>query len=219
MNWEALDDPALVLPRVLDVHGTFLRLGFTGHTRRGTNFYWKFVPLFGGGIPGQYSARHISHVHLTLTAIDDSYVRLQASYGYPERYRKKDKIILGFKPLTSHISQKNLSVYPDHYLRNAEKLIRELIDCIQNRQLVCSMQVDTAQGIENSKLEPYVALAYAVDQTIDCDFIVSQCDWWIKPPSDSPPDPIQTSAPASRYSRLPNFRPPRNVFHHVRRPV
>jgi hypothetical protein len=220
VNWEALDEPALVLPRVMDVHGTLLRLGFTGQSQQGNDFYWQFVPLFGGGIPAQFHARRISHVRLALSPNDAfNHVNLNASYGYPERYRKKNKIIIDFKRLSNHTSHRSLLLHDDRDLRSVEKLLLKLIDCIQNRVLVCTMQVDTADGVDIKHLEPHEAIVYAVEQEIECDFSRTSDDdvWWIPPPTPDPP-PIECT-PVNKYSRLPNFDRRRDVLRHVRRPV
>jgi len=227
MNWESLDDPALVLPRVGDVHGTLSRLGFTGYTAKGMQFYRQFVPLFDGGVRAQFVSRNISHVSIVIVLTDDEQLhgKVWIKYGYPERYRKGKKIIEGFKPLISEETYLTVDFHPDPQLREAEKSFAFVIDCLKTKRIDTSWDVDSDSGITKKEFPPWEAVVLAVQQTLACKSRV-RCtgEWWIDPePRESQPEldtlNLRRIQPAGKYARLPNFDRRRDIRRLVRRPV
>jgi len=225
MSFEALDDPALVLPRVMDVHGTLLRLGFKGFTaKRRINFYRQFVPLFDGGVQAQFVARRISHVSLVLMLNDEGdgrsseTGRLWATYGYPERYPKRNKIIESFKKMLSEDTHVSVSFGRDKDLREFEKTISVLVENLKTKRVDCKLDVDSAEGVVVQTIPEYEALVSAVQQTLCSERVRDTGEWWIMPEYERT-DPPPRVIPVNKYSRLPNFDRRRVIRSNVRRPV
>lgn len=221
MNWEALDDPAVVVPRVMDVNGTLLRLGFKGHTIRGTNFYRLFVALYRPIAPPVYQRRQISHVEFTALMSDDDTIRVYTTYGYPERYRKKLKIVEGFKKLLSDTTSVSISLYQhDERLRELEKTLALLITNLRAKIVDCTVERDSEYGLVKHNLPEHEALVSAVQQMLCSSRARDEDEWFIYDPGD--PAPRERSSritPINKYSRLPNFDRRLAVRRHVRRPV
>ena len=183
MNWEALDDPAVVMPRVGDVHGTLTRMGFTGYTAKGMQYYRQFVPLFEGGVRAQFVSRKISHVSIVILLSDDYALhgKVWMKYGYPERYPRGNKIIEGFKPLISEETFLTVDFHPDRCLREAEKSFVYLIDCIKTKRIDMTVEVDSEHGTVKKEIPPWEAVVCAVRQTLSNKARV-RCtgEWWIE---------------------------------------
>lgn len=229
MNWEALDDPALVVPRVLDVHGTFLRLGFSFFMSKGVPFYRYFVPLFEGGVKAQFSNRNISHVSISVVPNkEQEHADIQIKYGYPVRYRKKDKIILDFKILTSTGTTFaiHVSLYPDEELRRTEKVLQALIENLKTKQVRLTKEVDSEEGIIQQEVLPCEALVSAVESAFS-DFATNiwttndkDKNWWFDYDCDPKTEDKRLSQPDKFLpTRLPNLDRRRDIFRHIRRPV
>lgn len=227
MSFEALDDPALVMPRVGDVHGTLLRLGFTGYTAKRVSFYRQFVPLFDGGVKAQFVARNISHVSMVIM-LDEAgeHGRCWIKYGYPERYPHGKHIVYGFKPLTSEETYLTVNLYPDRELREFEKTFVNVIERLKTQRIDMTMDMDSENGVEKHEIPPWEAVIYAVQQTLCSKRVRMTGEWFI----ESEPAPIQPEIfieKTTKHSRLPNFdrsaRPRldrrRDVRRFVRRPV
>jgi hypothetical protein len=209
MSFESLDDPALVLPRVGDVHGTLLRLGFTGYTAKGMQFYRQFVPLFEGGVKAQFVSRNISHVSIVIVLTDDPAMhgKVWLKYGYPERYTRGKKIIEGFKPLSSEETYLTIDFHPDWALREAEKSLSFLIDSIKTKRIDMTMDADSEHGLVKKDIPPWEAVVYAVQQTLNSKGRI-RCtgEWWIEPePHEQQPDFEKLSLRRIGKGRLPNF--------------
>lgn len=226
MNYEALDDPALVMPRVGDVHGTLLRLGFTGYTAKRVSFYRQFVPIFEGGVKAQFVARHISHVSIVLMPDEEAHQgRVWIKYGYPERYPHGKHIVCGFKPLISEETYLTVNLYPDRELREFEKTFASVIDSIRNKQIDTTIECDSEEGLTTRQIPPWEAVVYAVQQNL-CNARCRMTGQWFIDPElhDQQPEVIEK---AGKYSRLPNFdrsaRPRldrrRDIRRFVRRPI
>lgn len=209
MSFEKLDDPALVLPRVGDVHGTLLRLGFTGYTAKGMQFYRQFVPLFEA-VPAQFVSRKISHVSIVILLKDDEALhgKVWMKYGYPERYPRGKKIIEGFKPLISEETYLTIDFHPDFALREAEKALGFLIESIKTKRIDMTMEVDSERGLTKKDIPPWEAVVYAVQQTLSNKSRV-RCsgEWWIEPePHPEQPDFDKLNLRRIRgQGRLPGF--------------
>lgn len=223
MNWEALDDPALVVPRVMDVRGTLIRLGFKPCSVRGSFFYRQFVPLLCA-VPVPLVSRSISHVELlVLPESDDSTLRVYASYGYPERYRKKLKIIEGFKKLLSEVTHFSVHLQTDRTLRELEKSLFTLMESLTSKRVDTKFDRDSKDGIVKTILPEHEALVLAVQQTL-CNRAraENENDWWITPAENEryyDPEPQQKIVFVNKHSRLPNFDRRRHLRGIVRRPV
>lgn len=204
MSFEALDDPALLMPRVQDVHGTLLRLGFTGYTAKRVSFYRQFVPLFDGGVKAQFVARNISHVSIVIM-LDEAgeHGRCWIKYGYPERYPHGKKIVYGFKPLTSEETYLTVNLYPDRELREFEKTFAMVIERIKTKRVDTRFEMDSKDGVVVEEVPPWQAVVYAVQQNLCSPRVRMTGDWWI----DDDPKPTQPEIieKATKYSRLPNF--------------
>jgi len=203
MSFEALDDPAVVLPRVGDVHGTLLRLGFAGYAAKGMSFYRQYVPLFEGGVKAQFVIRNISHVSIVIVLTDDPALhgKVWMKYGYPERYMRGKRLVDSFKPLISEETYLTIDFYPDWALREAEKSLSFLIESIKTKRIDMTMEVDG----QKKDIPPWEAVVYAVQQTLSSKSRM-RCsgEWWIEP-APHPPQPKLRIIEASKYSRLPNF--------------
>jgi|PlaIllAssembly_1097288.scaffolds.fasta_scaffold05832_2 hypothetical protein len=231
MSFEALDSPALLMPRVGDVHGTLLRLGFTGYNAKRVSFYRQFVPLFDGGVKAQFVSRNISHVSIVILLnereSDDHPVqgRCWIKYGYPERYPHGKHIVYGFKPLTSEETYLTVNLSPDRELREFEKTFATVIERIKTKRIDTRFEMDSADGVVIEEVPSWQAVVYAVQQSLCSPRVRMTGDWWI----DDDPKPKQPELieRATKYSRLPNFdrsaRPRldrrRDIRRFVRRPV
>lgn len=227
MNVDELDAPALVLPRVLDVHGTFLRLGFTGFAggKRQLEHYRLDVPLFNG-ITVPNTVRRISHVHfvIIMSHQDSTEGRIYAKYGYPERYPKGKKIILNFKPLLREETNERLNFSSDQRLMEFERMLRLLTFNLKNFPLDLNEVVDSAEGLVNRKQEETQALVGAVVGALCNPMQEDEVMTWFEisgEPKKASHERIPARAPNaySRQPRLPNFDRRRHVFRQVRRPV
>jgi hypothetical protein len=222
MSFEKLDDPALVLPRVGDVHGTFSRLGFAGHSAKRVQFYRQFVPLFDGGVPAQFVSRRISHISMVIL-LDDAQERgrLWIKYGYPERYRKGKKIIEGFKPLISEETYFTVNLHPDRELREFEKSMAHVIECVKTKRIDCDFDVDSETGVVKKTFPPWEAVVMAIQQTFASPRVRMTGDWWIGPEDNEkqPELDLRRVRPVGKYARLPNFDRRRDIRRLVRRPV
>ena len=74
LDIEELDTPELTLPRVLDIPGALLRLGFVRLTDTArSRFYRLLTPLYAGGLPTASSRpngrRRASHVCIDATPV------------------------------------------------------------------------------------------------------------------------------------------------------
>ena len=205
MSEEDWDDPAVVLPRVGDVDGTLRRLGFTGYTAKGLQFYRQYVPLFGGGVKAQFVNRNVSHISIVILFAekedDPVYGSMYAGkvwlkYGYPERERHRNKLVDVFKPLISRETHLTIDFYPDSALRAAEKSLRFLIEGLKTQQ------------IDTSSMPPWEAVVALVQQLLNNKSRM-RCtgQWWLweTPP---PPEPKLRIIKADKYSRVPNFYRP-----------
>lgn len=225
MSADDLDSPALVLPRVLDIHGTFLRLGFTGYAanRQCLEHYRMDVPLFNGGIVVTGSARRCSHVHfrIIMNSHDATEGRIHAKYGYPERYPKRKKIILSFKALLRDETHESLDFSSDQRLMAFENRMRLLVFNLKNFPLDLNETVDSEDGLverqkaEADALEGAVASAFYRNDKVDVN------TWFEINMEPEPKASYEWAAPRTpnRQSRLPNFDRRRHVLRHVRRPV
>jgi len=224
MSFESLDDPAIVLPRVLDVHGTFLRLGFKGFTaKRVANFYRQFVPLFDGGVQAQFVTRRISHVALALVLNPEdgfsySSGRLWATFGYPERYPKGGKIIESFKKLVSDELHSNFAFNQDRDLRSFEKMLSAMIHNLKTKGVDCQRDRDSAEGVVVVTLPGYEAVVSAVRQIIGSSRDADN-DFWFTADGTRFIAPSPKVIPVNKHSRLPNFDRRRDIRRLVRRPV
>lgn len=191
MSFEKLDDPAVVLPRVCDVHGTLTRLGFVGYKAKRVEFYRQFVPLFEGGVKAQFVSRNISHISIVILLQEDpaEHGRCWIKYGYPERYPKGKKIIEGFKPLISEETYVTVNLYPDRELREFEKSMAHVIECAKTKKIDTSWDVDSAEGVTKKELPPWEAVVLAIQQTLCSPRVRMTGDWWIDPePHEQQPD-------------------------------
>lgn len=227
MSFETLDDPALLMPRVGDVHGTLLRLGFTGYTAKRVSFYRQFVPLFDGGVKAQFVARNISHVSIVIMPDEASeHGRCWIKYGYPERYPHGKHIVYGFKPLTSEETYLTVNLYPDRELREFEKTFANVIERLKAQRIDMTMDMDSENGVEKHEIPPWEAVVYAVQQTLCSKRVRMTGEWFIESES-APVQPEVFVEKATKYSRLPNFdrsaRPRldrrRDIRRFVRRPL
>jgi len=218
------DDPAFVVPRVLDVHGTLLRLGFKDFpVKRKANLYRQFVPLFDGGVQAQFVNRRVSHVELVVELNpEDNWSsggtgHLWATFGYPERYPKGGKIIESFKKLVSDELHNNVAFNKDRDLLSFEKMLRTLIHNLKTQCVDCQRERDSAEGVIVETLPGYEAVVRAVRQIIGSSRKVDQAFWFTE---EVPPEvPSPKVIPVSKYSRLPNFDRRRVIRSNVRRPV
>ena len=236
MNWEALDDPALVVPRVLDVHGTLTRLGFVPRFKpHGVFcFYRQFVPLFRPIDPPpsvSSSRRHISHVDLivTLDTSGDDTSRIQACYGYPERYKKKLKLIESFVKLLDNVTSTNINFNrQDNRLREFEKMVGELVACLKTKVLDTAVELDSDTGLVKVAIPDYDALTQAVGHYLCVRLAHHKEDEWWSDASEAPVDPHysmigaksgRVSSRSPNLSRLPSHDRRRLIRNSVRRPV
>lgn len=230
MNWEALDDPALLVPRVLDVHGTLLRLGFHVCSIRSGVFYRQFVRLLRPVDPPIISTtrkRQISHVELVV-CFHDTTTRIYAAYGYPERYKKKLKLIEHFVKLLAEVTSSHIDMaLRDDRLREFEKNIKGLIECLTTKVIDCACERDSETGLVKFTMPEHEALVAAVQQTLCVGFAHKKDEWWTdeSDPQATEGYPLfgaksgRVSARSQNLSRLPNFDRRRDIRRSVRRPV
>lgn len=229
MNANDLDSPALVLPRVLDIHGTFLRLGFTGYAanRQCSEHYRLDVPLFNGGIVVNGSARRVSHVHfrIIMNGRDATEGYIYAKYGYPERYPKRKKIILSFKALLRDETHERLNFSSDQRLMAFEHALRLLVFNLKNFPLNLMETVDSAEGLAQRRQTEAEALVGAVSSGL-YHSDKEEAETWFEINYDDEPKSSRERGPSARHLlaqspklRLPNFDRRRHVMRHVRRPV
>lgn len=194
MNAEAiaaLDDPALTVPRVLDVHGTLTRLGFTYWPevkiarRYGQGaFYRLFVKLFHPVDPPIIQReRKISHAEFVATCNDEDDLMLRVSFGYPERYKKKLKIIENFQKMLSDSIHERISLHNhDDRLRNLEARLKQLIERLATKRVDCTVEKDSKTGLVTVTIPEHEALRQVVHNAIDCHSPSQpQQDWWLEP--------------------------------------
>jgi len=209
MSYEAIDDPVLLLPRVGDVHGTLQRLGFAGYTGKRMQYYRQFVPLFEGGVKAQFVSRNISHISIVILLDDlQEHGRLWVKYGYPERYAKGKKIIEGFKPLVSEETYFTINVHPDRELRETEKSLAFVINCVKTKRIDTSFEVDSEEGVIKKELPPWEAVVMAVQQTFASPRVRMTGEWFIEQVSEPQPDFEKLDLRRVRFAgkgRLPNF--------------
>lgn len=129
--------------------------------------------------------------------------RLWIKYGYPERYTKGNKIIEGFKPLISEETYFTVNFHPDRELREFEKSMAHVIECVKTKKIDTS-----AEGV-TKKVPPWKAVVMAIQQTFASPRVRMTGDWWLDPESMQPsPDDessrIRRILPASRHTRLSN---------------
>lgn len=195
----------MVLPRVGDVHGTLLRLGFTGYTAKRVSFYRQFVPLFEGGVKAQFVHRNISHVSMVIMLDEEQHAaRCWIKYGYPERYPHGKHIVYGFKPLTKEETYLTANVYPDRELREFEKTFANVIERLKTQRIDMTMDMDSENGVEKHEIPSWEAVVYAVQQTLCSKRVRMTGEWFV----ESEPAPVQPEIfieKAAKYSRLPNF--------------
>lgn len=226
MSYEALDSPKLLLPRVGDVHGTLLRLGFTGATRSKDQFYTQFVKLFEGGVKAPHAGRNISHISITITILAEDKLlghgphegRVWIHYGYPTLLRRKKKIISRFKQLISAETFSRLSLVPDQALRESEKTLAYLIESAKTKRVPLTQEFDSAEGIIEREILPWEALVKVVQGTISSRSEFAT-EWWIDEAcaSKSKPNLIRLNSQRIK-GRLPNFDR-RRALRSFRRPV
>lgn len=228
MNFERTDDPALLMPKIGNVHGALLRLGFAFYSAKRVHFYRQFVPLFEGGVKAQFVARNISHVSIVIMLDEaDEHGRCWIKYGYPQMVPHRNKIVDTFKPLTSEETYLTINVYPDRELREFEKTFSDVINRLKTQKIDMEMDCDSEEGLTKKSINPWEAVVYAVQQSLCSERVRMTGQWFVE---DIGPHPIQPEVfiePASKRSRLPNFdrsaRPRldrrRDVRRFVRRPV
>ena len=188
MSFESLDDPALLLPRVQDVHGTLLRLGFVFYRAKRVNLYRQFVPLFEGGVKAQFVHRNISHVSMVIMLDEEQHQgRCWVKYGYPKRYPHGKKIVVGFEPLVGEETYLTANVYPDRELREFEKTFANVIERLKTQRIDMTMDMDSENGVEKHEIPPWEAVVYAVQQTLCSKRVRMTGEWFI----ESEPPPVQ----------------------------
>ena len=206
MNFEQLDNPAVVLPRVGDVHGTLTRLGFSRYTTGEKQFYRQFVPLFEGGVPAPEGRRRISHVNILLWLVDEPepHGKVWLTYGYPERssrhaHIRGTKLVYGFKPLIRKETYLKVDLYPDAALRDAERLFAALIDRLMHKRI----------AVDKGGNQPWMVLVYSTEQALRNSATIYCPDaWWGAPEPPALPEPppdLQRIIPANARARLPRF--------------
>lgn len=229
MSFEDIDDPALLVPRVLDVHGTLLRLGFQMCSIRSDVFYRQFVPLLRPVDPPIISTarkRQISHVELVVCS-QGTTTRIYAAYGYPERYKKKLKLIEHFVKLLAEVTSSHIDMASrDDRLREFEKNIKGLIECLTTKVIDCTCERDSETGLVKATMLEYEALVTAVQQTLCVGFAHKKDEWWT---DDNEPATEgyqlfgiksgRVRGQNQNLSRLPSFDRRRDIRRSVRRPV
>lgn len=224
MDIPDVDDPSYVVPRVMNVDATLLRLGLTPcRLRRHGFFYRRFVPLYAPVLVPMVS-RCISHVNLTVfTDVDHDFplLRIYAGYGYPERHRKKLKIIDGFRHLISETTTTNFTLSEDSTLLRVERMLRRLMDRLSGARLECARERDTDHGVVKVTLREHEALIEAVRATLEYSRGTErETEWWdLQPEREDEPRAANKIIPANKYSRLPNFDRRGHLRRVVRRPV
>lgn len=225
MKIEALDDPAVNLPRVLDVHGTLLRLGFKLFTHRYGAFYRQFVELYRPVDPPVYQGkRKISHVELLVNYVSQdkhsnqfvsSSPSVTAHFGYPERYKKKLKLIENFVQLMTEPACTNVALYEhDDRLRKFESRISDLIKNLRMRSLDCVITVDSNEGLTTKTLPGHEALLQAVRSAFEI-HREEAAEWWSDINVEPHREGVKVDA-GHRYAqrlngRLPNFDRRRDI--------
>lgn len=147
MDYALLDDPAIVLPRLMDVHGTFRRLGFVywGKNRVRDGFYRQFVPLYAG--VASPAVRQISHLNFTVRLSDEEeHAIVMITYGFPFRIPGRRKIREGFHDLTGKFTLLRMSLRGDKDLRETEKRLAQAIDTIKTKAIDLSDELPS-QGV------------------------------------------------------------------------
>ena len=214
------DDPALVMPKVMDVDGTLTRLGFKGHTTlKDGQFYLLTVPLFGGGVKSGYVGRKISHARFCVRVDYEMHtVNVMTSYGYPYNLMKKNKILAGFRTMTGEISYITVYLSKDSMLIAVETMFKQL------SRFLITCRINPADFVKNGKeLPPHAALAKTVQAAL------SKLESYVPHKKASfvqADDGVYWDAPAEadskkreiRKQRLNDFNRQRHMFRHAVRP-
>lgn len=199
MSFETVDDPVYLLPKVMDVHGTLIRLGFEYLTAKRIHFYRRFVPLYDGGVPAQFVTRRISHVSFVVIWDQEMRnARMWVKYGYPERYTRGKKIVVGFKPLISTEDHVSFGLGKDQDLRKFERVLTVLLDNLQHKR------IDTAT-VSGCEVLPWDALPAAVSEIIHSRSLSLPTGEWFLDDDYPPKQPDFKTIAVNKYSRLPNF--------------
>lgn len=142
MNFRAIDDPALLLPRVMDVRGTLQRLGFAPCVYKGERFYRLNVLLFYP-VESKLCRRAISHVSLSATVFDcytdpryseEFRLHVWAYYGYPTKRTRGHRIVTDFKSLATE-EQFEYVIRKDSDLLATESVLRQAIENIRTKKI------------------------------------------------------------------------------------
>jgi hypothetical protein len=204
MNFKALDDPALLMPRVMDVRGTFERLGFVWHTFKKYEYALAHIQLFCP-VEAKFTRRGISHVGVmvTLNERDDStLLNVNFNYGYPAKANRGPRVVRIFKELANPDSAE-WSIRDDGQLRELERLFRALISNLRTKAISCIIVGESGER----HVPGYEALSRAVRVGLATRDRWRRSGeegdgWWVDVElSHQARDPV----PFKASSRLPNF--------------
>ncbi len=219
MNFKALDDPALLLPRVMDVTGAFKRMGFVwGYNRcHDAGQCTRNIQLFHP-VESERQRRPISHAHFLIIWRADT-LDVNVGYGYPTRRRNSRKIVAGFKELADG-DHRDFSVSDDIALRHVEKTLKELIHHLEHHALDLRGLDDDGNSHD---LNGWEALSCAVQSGLSCKpstikkhskwFEIES--WWLEEPKEARVRPPRV---VHRQGRLPNHGSRKQLLKFVRRP-
>lgn len=212
------------MPKVLDIDGTLIRLGFKGHTTlRDGQFYQRNVPLFNGGVKAGYNGRRVSHAQFCMRPVDSGGTggsfHIKAYYGYPSSRMKKKKLLMGFRCMTSETSYSALYLTDDLTLMVFEQNMQELLN------LLLTCRINTT-GSDLKERTPHGALAYKVQECFDTianrkqkwhQYATPACDFYVDEPDQVEPVRSTKTRLKDRHSRLP-AHVGGHVFRHTVRP-
>ena len=225
LDIEELDTPELTLPRVLDIPGALLRLGFvrTTDTRR-NKFYRLLEPLFAGGLPATSSRpngrRRASHVCIDASLMETrssmhesgvpTEISLQIKCGYPYTKQRKLKLVVGFIPLLDVNYYLHVTFSRDVYLTTFERNIAALITNLKTKRLCTNVLHDSLEGLIKVSITPAEALNNALVNAID-NRVALQAEsvYWALEAEPAPTHRERESTSfrgsSDRSGRLPNF--------------
>jgi hypothetical protein len=106
---------------------------------------------------------------------------IRVTFGYPERIKKKLKIIERFQRMLSDSVHERVNVRnQDDRLRNLEARLKQLIERLATKRVDCTLDKDSETGVVKSTIPEHEALRQVVVNAIDCHSPAQTPDWWLE---------------------------------------
>ena len=169
-----IDDPMLLIPRVLDVFGTLKRLGFVRYKYQRSCIYRLLVKLHEHGVPVPSCRRNSTHVcfdlHITLNK--DGFVtphdQLVVRHGYPMLKHRRGRLQLKFQNNGTNEGRQLVDFTLDRHLRRFEGTLNALVTRLKTQPIAVDSLMDNADGLVMAEKPPHESLdALLTDILVD----------------------------------------------------